>query len=182
MGAGFDRRGQIPNKTSIHLRPIEIEHRHRVGDIEGDTIIGRHHKGAVLTLLERKSLYVWLKPLVRRTAQATAAACIDALAEVNPHTVTFDNGKEFTMHQTIAMGTGADIYFADAYQSNQRARNENTNGLIRQFLPKSMRLDKLDPDHVSEIALALNSRPRKSLGWKTPEQVLSSFTIVALQN
>ena len=119
---------------------------------------------------------------MRRTAQATAAACIDALAEVNPHTVTFDNGKEFTMHQTIAMGTGADIYFADAYQSNQRARNENTNGLIRQFLPKSMRLDKLDPDHVSEIALALNSRPRKSLGWKTPEQVLSSFTIVALQN
>ena len=85
--AGHERRGQIPHKISIHQRPIEIEQRHRLGDIEGDTIIGRHHKGAVLTLLERKSLYVWLKPLVRRTAQATAIACMDALAAVKPHTV-----------------------------------------------------------------------------------------------
>lgn len=180
--SGNERRGQIPNKTSIHLRPIEIEHRQRIGDIEGDTIIGRHHQGAVLTLLDRKSLYVWLKPLARRTAGATATACIEALTEVKPHSVTFDNGKEFTMHQTMAEGTGADIYFADAYQSNQRARNENTNGLIRQYLPKSMRLDNLDPAHVNEIAHALNTRPRKSLGWKTPEQVLSAFTVVALQN
>ena len=180
--AGHDRRGQIPNKTSIHVRPVEIEQRQRIGDIEGDTIVGRHHKGAVLTLLERKSLYVWLKPLVRRTALATAAACVDALAEVKPHTVTFDNGKEFTLHQAIANATGADIYFADAYQSNQRARNENSNGLIRQYLPKSMRLDNLDPTYVSEIARALNSRPRKTLGWKTPEQVLSGFTVVALQH
>lgn len=179
---GHDRRGQIPHKVSIHLRPMEIEQRHRLGDIEGDTIIGRHHKGAVLTLLERKSLYVWLKPLVRRTAQATAIACMDALAAVKPHTVTFDNGKEFTMHQAIANATGADIYFADAYQSNQRARNENSNGLIRQYLPKAMRLDNLNPTYVNEIAHALNTRPRKSLGWKTPQQVLSGFTVVALQH
>lgn len=178
--AGNDRRGQIPNKTSIHLRPVEIEQRQRLGDIEGDTIIGRHHQGAVLTLLERKSLYVWLKPLVRRTAQATAAACVDALAVVKPHTVTFDNGKEFTQHLQIACGTGADIYFADAYQSNQRARNENSNGLIRQYLPKSMRLDNVDPAEIMCIQLALNTRPRKTLGWKTPEQVLSGFTVVAL--
>lgn len=179
---GNDRRGQIPNKTSIHLRPVEIEHRQRVGDIEGDTIIGRHHQGAVLTLLERKSLYLWLKPLGRRTARATAVACTEALAGVRPHSITFDNGKEFTMHQAMAVGTGADIYFADAYQSNQRARNENSNGLIRQYLPKSMRLDALDPVYVAQIARALNTRPRKTLGWKTPEQVLSSFTVVALQN
>lgn len=178
--AGNDRRGQIPNKTSIHLRPVEIEQRQRLGDIEGDTIIGRHHQGAVLTLLERKSLYVWLKPLVRRTALATAAACVDALAVVKPHTVTFDNGKEFTQHLQIACGTGADIYFADAYQSNQRARNENSNGLIRQYLPKSMRLDNVDPAEITRIQLALNTRPRKTLGWKTPEQVLSGFTVVAL--
>ena len=179
--SGNERRGQIPNKSSIHLRPFEIEQRQRLGDIEGDTIIGRHHKGAVLTLLERKSLYLWLKPLARRTALATAQACTQALAGVRACSITFDNGKEFTMHQAMKVGTGADIYFAHAYQSNQRARNENSNGLIRQFLPKSMRLDNLDHAHVAQIARALNTRPRKTLGWKTPEQVLSSFTLVALQ-
>ena len=180
--AGHERRGQIPNKTSIHERPIVVEQRQRVGDIEGDTVIGRHHKGAVLTLLERKSLYVWLKPLKRRTAQATAEACIEALQGFKPHSITFDNGKEFAMHAWMAAGTGADIYFADAYQSNQRARNENSNGLIRQFLPKHLPLDDLDADDVAQVARALNTRPRKSLGWKTPEQVLSGFTLVALRN
>ena len=180
--AGHDQRGQIPDKTSIHQRPGEIDQRTRIGDIEGDTIIGRHHQGAVLTLLERKSLYLWLKPLAHRTAQATAEACISALANVKPYSVTFDNGKEFTQHVQIATGTGADIYFADAYQSNQRARNENGNGLVRQYLPKSMRLDQLDPAYLCEIQRALNTRPRKTLGWKTPEQVLSEFNCVALRN
>ena len=179
---GQDRRGQIPNRLSIHARPAVIEARIRLGDIEGDTIIGRHHKGAVLTLLERKSLYVWLRPLVKRTAHKTALACIDALAGVNPSSITFDNGKEFTQHEAISIGTCADIYFADPYCSNQRARNENTNGLIRQYLPKSMRLDQLDHAHVARIQNALNARPRKSLGWKTPAQVLSSFNVVALQD
>lgn len=180
--SGNERRGQIPHKTSIHLRPTQVEQRQRIGDIEGDTMIGRHHQGAVLTLLERKSLYVWLKPLAKRTAIATAEACSQALQGVRAHSITFDNGKEFTLHQTIAVGTGADIYFADAYCSNQRARNENGNGLIRQFLPKSMPLDNLDPAFVDSIARDLNTRPRKTLGWKTPEQVLSAFNVVALQS
>ena len=148
----------------------------------GNRIIGRHHKGAVLTLLERKSLYVWLRPLVKRTAHKTAQACVDALEGVNPYSITFDNGKEFTQHEATSVGTGADIYFADPYCSNQRARNENTNGLIRQYLPKSMRLDQLDSAYVARIQNALNARPRKSLGWKTPAQVLSSFNVVALQD
>lgn len=164
--AGHDRRGQIPDKTSIHQRPVEVEQRYRVGDIEGDTMIGRHHRGALLTLLERKSLYVWLAPLARRTAQATAQACIDALKHVKPESITFDNGKEFTQHQQMATGTGADVYFADAYQSNQRARNENTNGLIRQYLPKSMRLDDVDPAYVRQIERALNTRLEKTLAEK----------------
>ena len=86
----------------------------------------------MLTLLERKSLYLWLKPLTHRTAQATAETCISVRANVKPYSVTFNNGKEFTQHVQIATGTGADIYFADACQSNQRARNENGNGLMRQ--------------------------------------------------
>jgi len=179
--SGHDRRGQIPNKVSIHQRPAVIDARSRIGDIEGDTIIGRHHKGAVLTLLERKSLYCWLMPMANRKAGITAAACVQALAAFKPHSITFDNGKEFTQHPTIAAGTGAEIYFADAYQSNQRARNENNNGLVRQFLPSDMPLDQLDPVYVRRIERALNTRPRKSLGWKTPEQVLSEFNRVALQ-
>lgn len=178
---GNDRRGQMPNRVSIHLRPLVIEARSRLGDIEGDTIIGRHHKGAVLTLLERKSLYVWLRPLVKRTAINTAHACINALDGVSPDSITFDNGKEFAQHEAISKGTGADIYFADPYCSNQRARNENTNGLIRQYFPKSMRLDQLDPNDVQRVQNALNARPRKTLGWKTPAQVLSEFNGVALQ-
>jgi IS30 family transposase len=120
---------------------------------------------------------------------------VQALAAFKPHSITFDNGKEFTQHLAIAAGTGADIYFADAYQSNQRARNENNNGLVRQFLPSDMPLDQLDPIYVRSIERALNIRPRmcfkqvnrlrrllaKSLGWKTPEQVLSEFNCVALQ-
>lgn len=179
--AGNERRGQIPDKVSIHSRPAEIETRSRLGDIEGDTIIGRHHKGAVLTLLDRKSLYVWLAPLARRDAERTANACIDVLTAFKPHSITFDNGKEFTQHRAIAAGTGAEVYFADPYHSNQRARNENSNGLIRQYLPKSMRLDDVDPSEIKRIQLALNTRPRKSLGWKTPQEVLSGFELVALQ-
>lgn len=178
---GQDRRGQIPHRISIHLRPPIIESRSRLGDIEGDTLIGRHHQGAVLSLVERKSLFVWLRPLLKRTAANTAQACIEALNGVSPKSITFDNGKEFTQHAAIAQGTGADIYFADPYCANQRARNENTNGLIRQYLPKSMRLDLLDPTHVARIQNGLNARPRKSLGWKTPTQVLSGFNCVALR-
>lgn len=180
--AGNERRGQIPNKVSIHCRPSVIEARSRLGDIEGDTIIGRHHKGAVLTLLDRKSLYVWLAPLMRRDAERTAAACVNILSAFKPHSITFDNGKEFSQHQTIALGTGADVYFADPYHSNQRARNENSNGLLRQYLPKSMRLDDVEPAEIARIQHALNTRPRKTLGWKTPQEVLSSFERVALRN
>lgn len=173
--AGNDRRGQISNKTSIHLRPVDIEQRHKLGGIEGDTIIGRHHKGAVLSLVERKSLCVWLRPLGKRTAKHAAQACVDAISGVHARRITFDNGKEFTLHAVIAHGTGADVYFADPYCSNQRARNENTNGLIRQYLPKSMRLGQLTLAEVMRIQNGLNARPRRSLGWKTPAQVLSSF-------
>jgi IS30 family transposase len=172
---GNDRRGQIPNRLSIHLRPQVVEARSRLGDIEGDTIIGRHHKGAVLTLLERKSLYVWLRPLVRRSATNTAQACIEALDGVKPYSITFDNGKEFAQHVLISSATGADIYFADPYCSNQRARNENGNGLARQYFPKYMCLDQLDAHYVARVQTGLNARPRKTLGWKTPAQVLSGF-------
>ncbi len=176
-----DRRGQLSKGTSIHERPSVIETRERIGDLEGDTIIGKHHKGAALTLVDRKSLYVWIKPMVHRYAQTTADACIKAMTGFKPYSITFDNGKEFAKFEYIAQKTGADVFFADAYCSNQRARNENTNGLIRQYLPKSIPLDGVCPKFVQSIALELNNRPRKSLNWLTPAQVLAGISHVALR-
>lgn len=177
----LDRRG-APNKgASIHERPAIVETRSRIGDLEGDTIIGKNHKGAALTLVDRKSLYVWIEPMAHRYALTTAKACIKAMANFKPHSITFDNGKEFAAHALIAKGTGAAIYFADAYQSNQRARNENTNGLIRQYLPKSRRLDNVSKYLTDKVADKLNNRPRKTLNWLTPAQVLAGVTRVAPQ-
>jgi transposase, IS30 family len=169
-----DRRGQLKG-TSIHERPAIIEQLRRVGDLEGDTIIGKNHKGAALTLVDRVSLHVWIQPMAHRYALTTAKACIKAIAHCKPHSITFDNGKEFAAHELIAQKTGADVYFADAYQSNQRARNENTNGLIRQYLPKSRPLDNVSKYVTDKIAWKLNNRPRKVLNWATPAQVWASY-------
>lgn len=178
-----DRRGKLPlsSKASIHERPNIIEQRLRTGDLEGDTLIGKNHKGALLSLVDRTSLYTWLKHLPNRNATNTADACINALKQQGIHSITFDNGKEFAQHQRIAQATGAAIYFADPYHSNQRARNENTNGLIRQYFPKYLELISVCPKYVQNVADKLNHRPRKSLNWLTPAQVMAGFSRVALQ-
>lgn len=176
---GNDRRGQLANKRSIHERDPCIDQRERLGDFEGDTIIGKGHRGAVVTLVDRNSLYVMMHPLVKRTSHDTITACKNHLKQSHAHSVTFDNGKEFADHQRL-QEAGIDTHFADPYHSNQRARNENTNGLIRQYLPKSMALDQVTVEQTNAIAEALNNRPRKSLGWLTPAQVMANFYNVAL--
>ena len=93
--------------------------------------------------------------------------------------MTFDNGKEFSAHRRIGE-VGIDTYFADPHQSNQRARNENTNGLIRQYLPKSSSFDDVTEAQIQHIEAALNNRPRKSLGWYTPSEVMAGFYTIAL--
>lgn len=175
---GNDRRGQLSSKRSIHERDPCIDARERLGDFEGDTIIGKGHRGAVVTLVDRKSLYVMMHPLVRRTSHDTISACQSHLKQVHAHSVTFDNGKEFSEHQQL-YEVGIDVYFADPYHSNQRARNENTNGLIRQYLPRSLPLDQVTVEQTNAIAEALNNRPRKSLGWLTPAQMMADFYTVA---
>ncbi|RYY79422.1 MAG: IS30 family transposase [Moraxellaceae bacterium] len=174
-----DRRGQLANRRSIHERDPCIDARERLGDFEGDTIIGKGHQGAVVTLVDRKSLYVIIHPLVKRTSHDTINACKNHLKRNHAYSVTFDNGKEFAEHQQLHR-VGIDVHFADPYHSNQRARNENTNGLIRQYLPKAMPLDQVTVEQTNAIAEALNSRPRKSLGWLTPAQVMANFHTVAL--
>ena len=175
-----DRRGQMAGRQSIHCRDAIIEQRQRLGDFEADTLIGKNHKGAILTLVDRKSLYVHIVTLgATRQTSKTIGCSLSRLKQSHAYSVTFDNGKEFSAHRRI-QEVGIDTYFADPYQSNQRARNENTNGLIRQDLPKSSSFDAVTEAQVQHIEAALNNRPRKSLGWYTPSEVMAGFYTVAL--
>ena len=175
-----DRRGQLMDRTSIHCRDEIIEKRLRLGDFEGDTVIGKNHKGALLTLVDRRSLYVHIVHLgATRKSSKTISKALERLQSSHAHSVTFDNGKEFSEHRRITEA-GITTYFADPYSSNQRARNENTNGLIRQYLPKSTSFDHVLDEDIEQIESALNNRPRKSLGWFTPSEIMASFYTVAL--
>ena len=179
--SGQDRRGQLPNRTDITERPIEANHRERLGDYEGDTVIGKHHKGVLVTLVDRKSRETKIHALPNRKAWRVSQACIDKLRTEQPLSITFDNGKEFAEHEVIAEALQTDIYFAKPYRSWERGTNENTNGLIRQFLPKSRRLDNVSESEIQAIEDNLNNRPRKTLGYFTPLEVKSRNGCVALQ-
>ena len=179
---GQDRRGSIANRSDITERPSIIEERSRMGDYEGDTVVGKGHKGVLVTLVDRTTRETKIKALPNRKAQRVAQTCIDLLKTEQTLSITFDNGKEFAGHETIATQLNADVYFAQPYHSWERGTNENTNGLIRQFLPKLMRLDNLSDELVQSIEDNLNNRPRKVLGFKTPLEVKSSFGGVALQS
>ena len=170
---GRDRRGLIPARVSIEERPELVAERQRLGDWEGDTIVGAAHKGAVLTLVERKSGYSLLAALPKKEAARVVqqtTRLLEPIAEVK--TLTFDNGKEFAGHLQIAEQTGALVYFAHPYSSWERGTNENTNGLIRQYLPKNRRLDNVQEHELNQIMLNLNHRPRKRLNYQTPHEVL----------
>lgn len=175
-----DRRGQLVDRTSIHCRDEVIDKRQRLGDFEGDTVIGKNHKGALLTLVDRKSLYLHIAHLGKtRTSAKTITCALECLRHSHAYSVTFDNGKEFSEHWRIKEA-GIETYFADPYKSIQRARNENSNGLIRQYLPKSSSFDDVSKERIEQIESALNNRPRKTLGWYTPSDVMAGFYTVAL--
>lgn len=169
----YDRRGIIPGKISIEERPAIVEQRRRIGDWETDTLIGKRHRGALLSLVERKSKYTLLKKLHRRTAPAVTQALCRALA---PHaakilTVTADNGSEFAGHEDIARTLDIDFYFAHPYRSWERGVNENTNGLVRQYFPKDRHFTDIKGWEVRHAMHRLNHRPRKTLGYRTPHEV-----------
>ena len=171
----YDRRGQIPNQVSIEERPAIVEKRERLGDWEADTIIGAGKQGAIVTLVERKSRLTLLKQVTRRTAAAVEEAILDLLRpyQASTHTITFDNGKEFTNHQTIAHKLQADVFFAHPYSSWERGTNENTNGLIRQYFPKGSDFSSISDDQISFVEERLNGRPRKCLDFQAPVMVFS---------
>lgn len=183
----YDRRGRIPNQVSIDDRPAIVDSKRRFGDWEGDTVIGKGHRGALVTLVERKSLYTVIRSVLHKTAEAVRETVVDGLAPHIDwvHTITYDNGREFADHAGMASDLDARIYFAHPYASWERGLNENTNGLIRQYFPKHRDLTTVTKQEIEQAMEKLNHRPRKSLGFRTPYEVFfnsrTSLT-VALQS
>ena len=177
-----DRRGQLQGRRSITERPPVVETKRRVGDWEADTIIGHKHQQAVVSLVERKSKLTLLKKVERNTAQAVGRAVTELLRLVaaQVHTITSDNGREFARHQQIALTLAAGFYFAHPYSSWERGLNENTNGLVRQYFPKKSDFSKITAADVQRVMERLNNRPRKTLGFKTPNQVFFKQKPIAL--
>jgi IS30 family transposase len=167
---------RLPGGVSIAGRPTVVDQRRRFGDWEGDTIVGRAHRGGLVSLVERKSGYTLLARVDNRRAATVRGAAQQQLAALPPHlrrTLTFDNGKEFAEHEALAAATGMRIFFAKPYCAWQRGTNENTNGLVRQYLPKGTDLTAYSHREVAAIQHSLNDRPRKRLGYQTPSEVLT---------
>jgi IS30 family transposase len=170
----YSRRGQIIGCVSIDERPTIVESRTRLGDWELDTIIGKGHRQAIVSLTERKSRYTLIQKVTRKTAACVSRAIIRLLSPLSDvvHTLTSDNGKEFAWHKIIADKLDAKFFFAHPYASWERGLNENTNGLIRQYFPKSRDFTNITTKEINRVMYKLNNRPRKCLGIKTPNQVL----------
>ena len=169
----YDRRGKLPNCRSIEERPAIVSARKRLGDWETDTIIGRKHKQAMVTLTERKSRFTLLGKVSRRTARAVRKQVCRLLLPVKDktHTLTSDHGKEFADHEQIAQTLELKFYFAHPYAAWERGTNENTNGLLRQYFPKKSDFHAISNQEIEQAMLRLNFRPRKSLRFKTPFEV-----------
>ena len=177
--SGHERRGVLKNRIGIEHRPAVVDLKNRIGDWEGDTVIGKGHKGALVTLVERKSRYTLAHPLPSKHSSGVTQAIVELL---RPHkkvckTLTFDNGKEFAEHEFIGSCLDAKVYFAHPYCSWERGLNENTNGLLRQFFPKKSSLLKVTKAQVDEAVYLLNHRPRKCLGYRTPHEVFYNLPV-----
>ena len=173
---GQDRRGALPNMTSIHERPIEVAARQVPGHWEGDHIKGLGNRSAVGTLVERKSRYVVLVKLTDGSADATLEGFTRKFRHVPfcmKKSLTYDQGREMARHEILAKRVKIDVYFADPHSPWQRPTNENTNGLIREYLPKGLDLSQFSQGYLNAIARELNNRPRKCLDFETPAEVFA---------
>lgn len=167
------RNFSIKNRVFIDDRPKIVDEKARIGDWEIDTIIGGGREQAIVTLVERVSKKVAMAKVVRKTAELVSEATINLLKPF-PHatfTITGDNGTEFAYHEKIAQVLNTNFYFAHPYHSWERGLNENTNGLVRQYLPKGSSFSKIGDKELNIITTKLNGRPRKSLGYATPNDI-----------
>lgn len=167
-------RSKIPNRVSIHERPEIVAKRIEYGHCEGDSVI-YPYKMAINTINELKTGIVRYTLLERKTAENTARAMTDRVKEIKIKSFTLDNGSEFADHEKITRETGIPVYFADPYSSWQRGSNENSNMLLRGYLPKRCDIRDLNQEELDDIAEELNNRPRKRFGYKTPNEIYYSI-------
>ena len=180
---GPENRGRLPACTSIEGRPAVVDRRSRYGDWEGDTVVGAHRRGGIVSLVERKSGYLLMGKVVNlqaTTVCGSAATLYCRTPSTLRKTLTLDNGKEFAEHQQLAAEAALKVYFAKPYCAWQRGTNEHTNGLIRQFFPKGTDLASIPEHRIVKVQDLLNNRPRKRLGYKTPLEVLGSRLNLAI--
>ena len=179
-----EKRGQIPNRVWIDERPVVVDQRDRLGDWEADTIISKGKQKAIVTLTERKTRMTLLKKVNDRKAETVKQAIIDLLRPFVDQTLTItcDNGKEFTEHIAIAQALNANVYFAHPQAAWERGSNENANGLIRQYFPKGTDFAYLTDRDIERVMLRLNHRPRKCLGFSSPDMVFFQEMKVALMS
>ena len=177
-----DTRGVIPNRRSIDKRAKIVDKKERIGDFEIDLVIGKNHKQALITLVDRKSKFTIISKITHKRASLVEKSVIEMLLPLKSwiYTITSDNGKEFAAHENIAKALNIDYYFCHPYSSWERGLNENTNGLIRQFFPKGKDFSTITQKEIIDVQNNLNYRPRKTLGFKTPAEVFYD-TILKIQ-
>ncbi|EAR3732971.1 IS30 family transposase, partial [Salmonella enterica] len=175
------KRSPIPGAVSIEQRPTVVDERGRLGDWEADLVLGKQGTGAIVTLAERRSRIYLTKKVFSKDAGEVSSAIISMLSGYKDvcHTITFDNGGEFSEHQAIAEALEAEMYFAHPYAPHERGLNENTNGLLRQFIPKGTDLRTVSEEDLERYQGALNSRPRKCLGFRQPSVVFAELRMAA---
>jgi IS30 family transposase len=174
-----EKRGKILNAVSIHERPVEVEDRQIPGHWEGDQIVGKHHKSALGTLVERSSRFLIIRNFGDdKGAVEVATGFTDDFAGIPPElkvSMTYDRGKEMAKHELLTRNSGVAVFFADPNSPWQRGSNENTNGLVRDFLPKGTDFRLVPVEEIVRIESLLNLRPRKSLGFRSPLEALLWF-------
>ena len=167
--------GRIPRRVEIDGRPEVINNRERLGDFEGDTIVsGGRNKSVLVTLVDRKSGYLLTGKLSSRTATKTREKIVDLLLPLpadHRHSITFDNGKEFSEHEALSCSLGVQAFFAHPYCSWERGTNENTNGLVRQYYPKGTNFAEVSHQDLADTTKRINDRPRKRHNYQTPSEV-----------
>ena len=181
---GLQRRGQLTAMRMIDERPAEVEDRVQAGHWEGDLIMGPGNRSAIGTLVERRTRFLMLVHLrdgvsTAQTVREGLSAAFTRLPAGLRRTLTWDQGKELAQHQQITVTSGTDVFFCDAHSPWQRGSNENMNGLLRDYFPKGTDLGIHTPEDLARIALEVNDRPRKTLGWSRPAQLFESALAAA---
>lgn len=171
-----DWRGKIPNRVDIDQRPAIVEKKSRIGDWEADLVSGVHHRGFLVTLVERKSKFTLIGRVNNKRSDEVRREIERLLMPTKHvvHTITYDNGREFSAHDMVNTALECTSYFAKPYHSWERGLNENTNGLIRQYFPKGSDLRDVSEEDLAFVMNRLNKRPRKTLAFKSPQDIFDA--------